>query len=384
MLELETAIPMLLQAPDDDVGDGGGGGAPPSSDTCSTRLARVVLIGDHHQLPPVVKNAALARGCGLDQSAFARLVRLGTPAVQLDAQGRARPGLASLYAWRYPVLTNLPRVCGQGDGVAPEYAVATAGMAFDAQFVDVPDFGGRGETAPSPHYYQNLGEAELLVSLYQYLRLRGWPAARIAILTTYNGQRDLLADVVDRRCAHHPAFGPPAAVSTVDKFQGQQADIVLLSLVRTRAVGHLRDARRATVALSRARLGLYVFGRASLFRTCYELAPALGPLLARPALPALVPGEEWGSVTRAAGDARGAVVPDSVAEFAALVAGQAGEWVARARAAGAAAAAAAAVAAAAAAAAEAERQAEADRVAQAAATARAAAAAAVEGMEEDG
>ena len=60
---------------------------------------------------------------------------------------------------------------------------------------------------------QNLGEAELVVSVYQYMRLRGYPAHRISILTTYNGQRALLADVIERRCARHPAFGRPSKVA---------------------------------------------------------------------------------------------------------------------------------------------------------------------------
>ena len=60
----------------------------------------------------------------------------------------------------------------------------------------------------------------------------------------------------------------------MDKYQGQQNEYVLLSLVRTRAVGHLRDVRRLVVAFSRARLGLYIFGRASVFANCYELQPA--------------------------------------------------------------------------------------------------------------
>ena len=42
----------------------------------------------------------------------------------------------------------------------------------------------------------------------------------------------------------------PAAISTVDRFQGQQNDYILLSLVRTRSVGHLRDVRRLIVAVS--------------------------------------------------------------------------------------------------------------------------------------
>lgn len=71
-------------------------------------------------------------------------------------------------------------------------------------------------------------------------------------------------------------------VTTVDKFQGQQNDFVLLSLVRTRFVGHLRDVRRLVVAMSRARLGLYVFCRRSIFEQCYELQPTFQLLLQRP------------------------------------------------------------------------------------------------------
>lgn len=50
------------------------------------RLKRVILIGDHHQLPPVVKNMAFQKYSHLDQSLFTRFVRLGTPYVQLNAQ----------------------------------------------------------------------------------------------------------------------------------------------------------------------------------------------------------------------------------------------------------------------------------------------------------
>lgn len=68
----------------------------------------------------------------------------------------------------------------------------------------------------------------------------------------------------------------------MDKFQGQQNDYILLSLVRTRFVGHIRDVRRLVVAMSRARLGLYVFCRRSLFEQCYELQPTFQRLLLRP------------------------------------------------------------------------------------------------------
>ena len=59
---------------------------------------------------------------------------------------------------------------------------------------------------------QNVGEAEYLVTWYQYMRLTGYPAHKISILTTYNGQKDLLRDVIENRCAGHPAFGRPLKV----------------------------------------------------------------------------------------------------------------------------------------------------------------------------
>lgn len=271
ILEIETFVPMLLQRPEDG----------------RSRLKRCILIGDHQQLPPVVKNQAFQRYSHMDQSLFTRFVRLGVPYTQLDMQGRARPSLASLYNWRYRALGDLPAV---REGVP--FRAANAGLAHEYQLVDVGDFQGRGELEPSPYFFQNLGEAEYLVSLYQYMRLVGYPAEKISVLTTYNGQKSLLSDVFERRCAQHPLFGRPRDVDTVDRFQGQQNDYILLSLVRTRTVGHLRDVRRLVVAMSRSRLGLYVFGRRSLFEQCYELQPTMRQLLKWPDRLALVLREE--------------------------------------------------------------------------------------------
>ena len=186
----------------------------------------------------------------------------------------------------------------------------------------MPDFHGRGETEPVRHFVQNLGEAEYVVSVYQYMRLLGYPASKISILTTYNGQKALLQDVVARRCAGHPLFGRPATISTVDQYQGNQNDFILLSLVRTKTFGHLRDVRRLVVATSRSRLGLYVFGRAGLWANCYELQPAFSQLLARPTKLALVPGEQYGAVGRAVTEVPAeAVVVDGVEHMASVVAG---------------------------------------------------------------
>jgi intron-binding protein aquarius len=262
ILEIETFIPMLLQNLDPEFG---------------SRLKRVILLGDHHQLPPVIKNRAFQKYSHLDQSMFTRFVRLGMPYIQLDAQGRSRPSIAQLWNWRYSHLANLPNVYTN-----PRFLVANLGFQYDYQFINVEDYNGNGESAPSAYFFQNLGEAEYLVQTFMYMRLMGYPADKISIITTYNGQKNLLRDVVEARCANHPLYGRPRDISTVDKFQGQQNDYVLLSMVRTKAAGHVRDVRRLVVAMSRARLGLYVFGRQALFQNCYELTRTFTPLLARP------------------------------------------------------------------------------------------------------
>jgi len=428
VLDCESFLPMcLLQSGAGGGGGGAGGAGGGGAGGAGHRLRRVVLVGDHHQLPPVVQNAALSRGAGLDQPLFTRLVRLGVPHVLLDAQGRCRPSIARLFSWRYrggggqsggdnsgalrlrDLSCVVPRdlsATGPAAGFSP-YDYANPGLAFDFQLIDPNDGGAGGgggaggagggallpplssESAPRPHYWQNLAEAEYAVALYQFMRLLGYPAERIALLTTYNGQAALLRDIVERRCCAgaggqggrgngsghggggggHRAdddgapfsFGRPGAISTVDKYQGRQSDYVVLSLVRTRRVGHLRDVRRLVVALSRARLGLYAFGSAALFGACPELRPAFfggagdggggangggGGLLSRPLRLALVRGEAFSALEaaeaagggpalglRAAGDpppaaGGGTHYVSGLAEMGALVAQVAGEQAA--------------------------------------------------------
>ncbi|OPB46084.1 DEAD helicases superfamily protein (Aquarius) [Trichoderma guizhouense] len=267
--EIETFIPLAMQKPVD-------GELP---------LQRIVLCGDHFQNSPVIQSLAFRHYANLEQSLFSRLVRLGVPTVTLDQQGRARPSIAKLYEWRYPKLDNLPDV-----QTNPEFLRANAGFKYDFQFINVPNYKGRGEAEPTPHFIQNLGEAEYAVAIYQYMRLLGYPADKITILTTYAGQRALVKDVLSHRCAN-PIFGLPKAVATVDKYQGEQNDYIILSLTRTSRVGYLRDVRRMTVAFSRARLGLYVLGRREVFEACPELRPAFDVLLRRPDKLMLVTGE---------------------------------------------------------------------------------------------
>ena len=92
---------------------------------------------------------------------------------------------------------------------------------------------GTGESEPNPYFFQNLAEAEYVVAVFMYMRLMGYPAEKISILTTYNGQKHLIRDVVNARCAKNPLIGKPSKIDTVDKYQ------VLISFLlhRVQSVG---------------------------------------------------------------------------------------------------------------------------------------------------
>lgn len=280
MLDIETIVPLLIQ----------GGESDDNSVSSNSRLKRVCLIGDHNQLPPVVKNISFSKFSQYDQSLFARLIKLGVPSIELNKQGRARADIARLYSWRYDDLGDLDHVTEK-----EEFKKANTGLAHTFQLINVDDFEGRGESTPTAYFYQNVGEAEYSVALFQYLVLIGYPAEKISILTTYNGQKELIIDILSQRCgAGTPLAGiKPGAISTVDQYQGQQNNFIILSLVRTKNVGHLRDIRRLVVAVSRARLGLYVLCRRDLFCHCHELRRTMDQLAAKPKKLQLVKGEHF-------------------------------------------------------------------------------------------
>jgi len=207
---------------------------------------------------------------------FSRFIRLQTPSIYLNYQGRSRPSIADLFRWRYKELFDLPCVSPvlnntSSSTIIGAYTLANTGFINDYQFINVPEFEGKGETTPFPFFYQNLAEAEYIVATYMFMCLLGYNPKSITILTTYNGQKYLIKDIIQQKCSWHPLFQTPHKITTVDKYQGQQNDFVLLSLVRSRHIGHIRDIRRLIVAMSRARLGLYVFGRFEVYDNCYEL-----------------------------------------------------------------------------------------------------------------
>ncbi|KMU83347.1 helicase required for RNAi-mediated heterochromatin assembly 1 [Coccidioides immitis H538.4] len=107
----------------------------------------------------------------------------------------------------------------------------------------------------------NESEAKMVVGFYLYLYMNGIPAEDITVLTFYNGQRKKILKALKEV----PLLqGQYSKVATVDSYQGEENEIVLLSLVRSggRNIGFLSIENRVCVALSRAKRGFYIFGNA--------------------------------------------------------------------------------------------------------------------------
>jgi ATP-dependent RNA/DNA helicase IGHMBP2 len=219
------------------------------------RAERVVLAGDHRQLPPTVLSLEAARG-GLSVSLFERLVHTYPREVHhmLREQYRMNEGLMALISQEFyqGELRAHPAVAGRSLS-----EVLREGAAIDAPpflFLDTAGKGFDEAQEAGSESFENRGEAGLVAARVEALLAAGLPAEAMAVITPYRGQVAMLQ-------ARLAGFG--VEVDTVDAFQGREADAVLVSCVRSNAegqVGFLADLRRMNVALSRARRHLFVVG----------------------------------------------------------------------------------------------------------------------------
>ncbi|XP_067324423.1 NFX1-type zinc finger-containing protein 1 [Anolis sagrei] len=211
--------------------------------TLSRGCQHLILIGDHQQLRPSANVYDLAKNFHLEVSLFERLVTAGLPFVRLDYQHRMRPEIARLLTPHiYTELENHPSVL--------EYE-NIKGVSSNLFFVEhnIPE-----QALQEGKSHQNLHEAQFLVLLCQYLLCQGYQPSQITILTTYTGQLFCLRKLLPAKTFQG------VKVHVVDKYQGEENDIVLLSLVRSNPegrVGFLQAANRVCVALSRAKKGLF-------------------------------------------------------------------------------------------------------------------------------
>ncbi|KAM4691833.1 NFX1-type zinc finger-containing protein 1 [Rhinophrynus dorsalis] len=214
--------------------------------TLSAACQHLILIGDHQQLRPNANVYDLAKNFNLEVSLFERLIGSNVPFVRLNYQHRMRPEIARLLTPHiYEELANHESVLKYEN---------IKGVSSNLFFVEhnFPE-----EEIQDGRSHQNKHEAQFIVELCKYFLCQEYKPSQITILTTYTGQLFCLRKLMPTK-----TFSG-VKVHVVDKYQGEENDIILLSLVRSNKenrVGFLKISNRICVALSRAKKGLYCVG----------------------------------------------------------------------------------------------------------------------------
>ncbi|EDL97369.1 rCG60675 [Rattus norvegicus] len=259
---------------------------------------RFVLVGDHKQLPPLVLNRE-ARALGMSESLFKRLERNESAVVQLTIQYRMNRKIMSLSN----KLTYEGKLeCGS-DRVAN--AVITlpnlkdVRLEFYADYSDNPWLAGvfepdnpvcflNTDKVPAPEQIENGGvsnvtEARLIVFLTSTFIKAGCSPSDIGIIAPYRQQLRTITDLLARSSVGM------VEVNTVDKYQGRDKSLILVSFVRSNEDGTLgellKDWRRLNVAITRAKHKLILLGSVSSLKRFPPLEKLFDHLNAEQNLP---------------------------------------------------------------------------------------------------
>jgi superfamily I DNA and/or RNA helicase len=221
------------------------------------RADRVVLAGDHCQLPPtVLSNEAARQGFGI--SLLERLVIQYADSItrRLDVQYRMHERIMDFSSQEFYEGTLLADDSVRSHRLCDLPGVAATDLTESpVTFIDTAGAGYEEEQEPDGESRLNPQEADLAARKVRELLAAGVRPEDIAVIAPYSAQvrrlRSLLADVEGLE------------IDSVDGFQGREKEAVVLSLVRSNTegeIGFLADIRRTNVALTRARRGLIVIG----------------------------------------------------------------------------------------------------------------------------
>lgn len=224
------------------------------------KAGRVILAGDHCQLPPTVKSIMALKG-GLGKTLMERIVENKPEVVTLlKMQYRMNEQIMKFSSeWFYNnMVESAPTVSHRGI------------LDYDTpmMWIDTAECDGKEEFVGENFGRINRAEAEMtLQTLQQYLEKIGKQrileeSIDVGIISPYRAQVQLLRKELRKREFFRP-YRHLLTVNTVDGFQGQERDIILISLVRSNDggdIGFLRDLRRMNVAITRARMKLIILG----------------------------------------------------------------------------------------------------------------------------
>ena len=235
------------------------------------RVTRVVLAGDHCQLPPMVKSIAALKA-GLGKSLMERIVEHKPDVVTLlKIQYRMNEKIMKFSSdWFYHgEVESAPQTRNRGILDLDEPIEWRDSKVDDEE-------GDSGESFVGESFGRiNKAEAQLtLDTLEDYFKKIGKQRILdehidVGVISPYRAQVQYLRRLIRKRESFKP-FRHSISVNTVDGFQGQERDIILISLVRSNdqgQIGFLNDLRRMNVAITRARMKLIILGdKATLCR----------------------------------------------------------------------------------------------------------------------
>lgn len=203
---------------------------------CIFPLAKkIVLAGDHLQLPPTVLSDEAAK-LGFNRSILEVCTGKINNAFLLDTQYRMRAGIAGFSSDYF--YKGLLKTAGQ-----------LSDHSIHINFIDTAGSGFSETQGNNGNSLQNEGELNIVLKLLAELP----ELSSAAFISPYSGQVTAAKEILPKNMR----------ISTIDSFQGQEAEIIILSLVRSNddnVIGFLRDYRRMNVAITRAKEHLYVIG----------------------------------------------------------------------------------------------------------------------------
>ncbi|KAF8779693.1 hypothetical protein HU200_002445 [Digitaria exilis] len=241
--------------------------------------ARCVLVGDPQQLPATVISKA-AGTLLYSRSLFERFQQAGCPTILLSVQYRMHPQIRefpSKYFYQGR-LTDSESVIKLPDEAYYRDALMAPYIFYDMSH-------GRESHRGGSSSYQNIHEAQFALRLYdhlqKFLKANGGKKVSVGIITPYKLQLKCLQrefkDVMSTE------EGKDIYINTVDAFQGQERDVIIMSCVRAsnHGVGFVADIRRMNVALTRARRALWVVGNANALMQSEDWAALIADAKAR-------------------------------------------------------------------------------------------------------
>lgn len=202
------------------------------------KAQRVILAGDHLQLPPTVKSQPSKLATTLLEKCAALHPEAVTLLNEQYRMNTSIMGFSSLKFYDHKLVahpTVAERLLRVGD--KPFTFIDTAGAGYEEQ--------AEGTSTA------NSEEAAFIV---RHITAMNYQAVSVAVIAPYKEQVNLLKDLL---------AGTPVEVNTVDGFQGQERDVIYISLTRSNSdgtIGFLSDYRRMNVAMTRAKLKLVLVG----------------------------------------------------------------------------------------------------------------------------